>query len=412
MSCLYIGLGGTGIDAVKAVVERNQLNKTDCAKDKYVLIDTDVHQRGDIPKVLHRAFIAIGEKAPDQIKKGLLNSPQREWFLDWYDYYECDHPLNDGTGMVRPYGRIALLSKYEEVYHRLSSVLCELERGLATDELLHVIVFTGSCGGTGSAITLDILYMIRTIMMSGVIHDVEKCNNISLLVAMPQLWISMSRKDYTQYSPTLEYNLTANAVAFFTELQSAIDNSDDVSSLYKPLMPPAEWMKDEPFVPFSCCCVFESNRMIKGEVSNNMAEVASVLSRIDDSDIFWGMAKSMSVVSYHHLPEDFLDVATLRRYSALVDMDLAVDHLERQKVCYMYRPDFHVPIDVLNLYDDNIIGIKVEEQGGVDVLSFHSFSFKDYAFYKQYISRSDGRWAYVDKRFARKIVDSGLNGYE
>ena len=400
MSNLYIGLGGAGTDAVKAVYDKNQLNNVSCNKEQYLLIDTDCPSREKLPDVLQKAFIEIGSKSPEQIKNEVLNSPQREWFLDWYDYYECDHPLNEGTGMVRPYGRIALLSNYEEVHHRLSSALCELERGLATDELLHVIVFTGSCGGTGSAITLDILYMIRTIMMSGVIQDVEKCNNISLLVAMPQLWISMFGMDYTQYAPTLEYNLTANAVAFFTELQSAIDHSDDVSSLYKPLMPPAEWMKDEPFVPFSCCCVFESNRMTKGQVSNNMAEVAYTLSRVDDSEIYWGMANSMSVASYHHCQEEFFNVTTLRRCSDIVDMDLAVDHLERQKVCYMYRPDFHVPIDVLNLYDDNIIGIKVEEQVGVDVLSFHSFSFKDYAFYKQYISRSDGRWAFVDKRFA------------
>ena len=409
MSNLYIGLGGAGTDAVNAVYEKNQLNKVSCNKEQYLLIDTDCLSRKYLPDVLQKTFIGIGSKSPDQIRKEVLDSPQRECLLDWYDYYECDHPLNDGTGMVRPYGRIALISKYEEVYHRLSSALCELERGLATDELLHVIVFTGSCGGTGSAITLDILYMIRTIMMSGVIHDVEKCNNISLLVAMPQLWISIIGKDYTQYAPTLVYNLTANAVAFFTELQSAIDHSDDVSSSYKPLVPPAEWMKDESFVPFSCCCVFESNRMTKGEVSRNMAEVAYSLGRVDDSDIFWGMAKSMSVVSYHHFPEEFLNVATLLRYSALVDMDLAVDHLERQKVCYVYRPDFHVPIDVLNLYDDSIIGIKVEEQVGVDVLSFHSFSFKDYAFYQQYRSRSDGRWAYVDKRFARKIIESYLD---
>lgn len=412
MSNLYIGLGGAGTDAVKAVYKKNQLNKVSCNKEQYLLIDTDCLSREYLPDVLQRAFIEIGSKSPDQIKKGVLDSQQREWLLDWYDDYECNHSLTDGSGTIRPYGRIALLPKYDEIYHRLSSALCELERGLATDELLNVIVFTGSCGGTGSAITLDILYMIRTIMMSGVIHDVEKCNNISLLVAMPHLWISMAGRNYDHYDAFLEYKFSANAIAFFTELQSAIDNSDDVLSLYNPLVPPAEWMKDEPFVPFSCCCVFESNRMTKGEVSNNMAEVASVLSRIDDSDIFWGMAKSMSVVSYHHLKEEFFNVTAIRRCSAIVDMDLAVDHLERQKVCYMYRPDFHVPIDVLNLWGEGFMGIKVQDQVGVDVLSFHTFSFKDYAFYQQYRSRSVGRWAYVDKRFARIIVDSGMNGRE
>jgi hypothetical protein len=316
--------------------------------------------------------------------------------------------LHDGTGTVRPYGRIALLSEYHEVYHRLSSVLCELERGLAIDELLHVIVFTGSCGGTGSAITLDILYMIRTIMMSGVIHNVEKCNNICLLVPMPQLWVSMVGRNYDHYDPSLEYKFSANSVAFFAELQSAIDSSDVTPSPYYPLVPPTEWMKDLPFVPFSCCCAFESNRMTKKLVCHNMAEVACALSRVNDSDIYWGMANSMSVASCHHLPEESLDVASLRRYSEIVDMDLAVDHLKRQKVCYMFRPEFKVPIEVLNLGNEDIIGFKTKEQKGVDVLSFHSFSFKDYAFFKQYRVRSDGRWAFVDKKFAHKVVDSGI----
>ncbi len=409
MSSLYIGLGGFGIEAVKAVFERNQRNEISCSKDDYLLIDTDVHSERDLPRELQKSFIGIGAKTPKQIKEEALNSPQKEWFLDWYDYSDYDNPLIDGTGTVRPYGRIALLSKYDEGYYRLSSVLCEVERGLDTDELLHVIVFTGSCGGTGSAITLDILYMIRSIMMSGVIHNVEKCNNICLMVALPQLWISMVGSNYDHYDPSLEYKFSANAVAFFAELQSAIDHSDVTPSPYYPLVPPAEWMKNMPFVPFSCCCVFESNRMTESQVWHNMAEVACTLNRIDDSDIFWGMADSMSVATYHHLPEESLSVATLRRCSAIVDMDLAVDHLEREKVCYVFRPDFNIPIEILNLGNEKIIGFEAKGQTGVDVVSFHSFSFKDYAFYKQYTARSDGRWAYVDKRFARKVVDSGLD---
>jgi hypothetical protein len=246
-------------------------------------------------------------------------------------------------------------------------------------------------------------------MMSGVIHNVEKCNNICLMVALPQLWISMVGSNYDHYDPSLEYKFSANAVAFFAELQSAIDHSDVTPSPYYPLVPPAEWMKNMPFVPFSCCCVFESNRMTESQVWHNMAEVACTLNRIDDSDIFWGMADSMSVATYHHLPEESLSVATLRRCSAIVDMDLAVDHLEREKVCYVFRPDFNIPIEILNLGNEKIIGFEAKGQTGVDVVSFHSFSFKDYAFYKQYTARSDGRWAYVDKRFARKVVDSGLD---
>ncbi len=409
MSCMYIGLGGFGIDAAKAVFERSQKDKNCFSKDKYLLIDTDAQQREELPEELQKSFIGIREKAPNQIKEEVLNSPQKEWFSDWYDWYDRDSSLLDGTGTVRPYGRIALLSKYDEVYHCLSSTLCEMESELDTDELLHVIVLTGSCGGTGSAITLDILYMIRTIMMSGVIRNVEKCNNICLLVAMPQLWISMAGMNYDHYDPFLEYKFTANAVAFFTELQSAINSSDVNPSSYSPLVPHADWMKDLPFVPFNCCCVFESNRMTKSQVCNKMAEVACALGRVVDSDIYWGLANSISVVSCNHLQEEFFSAFSLHSCSEIVDIDLSVDRLKREKVCYLVRPDFKIPIEVLNLsLSGNITRLKVKEQTGIDVLSFYNFSFKDYAFYKQYRARSDGRYAFVDKKFALKVVNSGL----
>ena len=403
MSNLYIGLGGAGIDAVKAIYNRSHFKEDLCDKNQYLLIDTDAHSKQNLPEVLQSSFIEIGSKSPDRIKEEMMNSPQKEWFSNWYDYYDCNYPLLDGTGTVRPYGRIALLSKYDEVYQRMSSTLCNLERGLDTCELLHVIVCTGSCGGTGSAIALDILYMIRTIMMSGVISDVERCNNVCLLVAMPQMWISMVGSNYDYYDPSLEYKFTANAVAFFAELQSAIDGSDVTPSPYYPLIPPTERMKDLPFVPFSCCCAFESNRMTKSEVLQNMAEVACVFSRVDDSDIYWGMANSISVATDHHLQEESFSVANLRRCSEIVDMDLAVDRLKREKVCYLYRPDFNIPIEILNLVNEGIVGFEAKGQRGVDVLSFHSFSFKDYAFYRQYRARSDGRFAYVDKKSAQSV---------
>ena len=240
------------------------------------------------------------------------------------------------------------------------------------------------------------------------IRNVEKCNNICLLVAMPQLWISMAGMNYDFYDPSLEYKLTANAVAFFTELQSAINSSDETPSSFSPLVPHSDWMKDLPFVPFSCCCVFESNRMTKRQVCNNMAEVACALSRVVDSDIYWGMANSMSVVSCNHLQEESLGIVALRSCSEIIDIDLAVSRLKREKVCYLVSSDFKIPIAVLNLGNENIIGIEAKKQTGIDVLSFHNFSFKDYAFYKQYRARSDGRYAYVDKKFALKVVNSGL----
>ena len=82
MGNLYIGLGGFGIDAVKAVFERNQDDEISNSKDEYLLIDTDTHSERDLPEILQRSFIGIGEKTPTQTKEEALNSPQKEWFLN------------------------------------------------------------------------------------------------------------------------------------------------------------------------------------------------------------------------------------------------------------------------------------------------------------------------------------------
>ena len=81
MSNLYIGLGGAGVDAVKAVCNKKQ-SWDDFRRDRFLLIDTDIHDRNDLPEILREGFVDIGEKSPCQIKADALNSPLRRWFLE------------------------------------------------------------------------------------------------------------------------------------------------------------------------------------------------------------------------------------------------------------------------------------------------------------------------------------------
>ena len=73
--------------------------------------------------------------------------------------------------------------------------------------------------------------MLNTILKSGSFPNVERCDNVYLLVAMPEMWIEYA-------NPDLKYKYVSNAVAFFTELQFAIDNKNTIPSPYYPAVPP------------------------------------------------------------------------------------------------------------------------------------------------------------------------------
>ena len=62
MSNLYIGLGGVGIDAAKAVCEKACTEGSNQCNNSYVLIDTDFGSKNCIPDSLQRSFIDIGDQ--------------------------------------------------------------------------------------------------------------------------------------------------------------------------------------------------------------------------------------------------------------------------------------------------------------------------------------------------------------
>ena len=271
MNNLYIGLGGTGINALKAIYEKTCTEENNQCNNSYILIDTDFGSMNCLPNSLQRSFIDIGSESPSKIKVRALQSPLKRWFVGWYDWYDQSFPLNNGSGAERIYGRLGLFANYEVIYHYLSATLCQLAAELHPEDSLKIFVVTGSCGGTGSAIMMDILYMINTILKSGSVPNAERCDNVYLLVAMPEMWIEHT-------NPDLQYKYTSNAVAFFTELQFAIDNKYTIPSPYYPAVPPKEWMEDRPFSPFRHGYALESRGKSKEQVSFGMADLVCSLS--------------------------------------------------------------------------------------------------------------------------------------
>lgn len=270
MNSLYIGLGGAGIEAAVTIFKKQSLVEGNLASNRYLLIDTAFATEKTIPEALRKDFIDIGAKSPNQIKQEMLNSPLKRWFVGWYDWYDHDHPLHEGSGTVRQYGRIGLLGRYDEVYQRLSTVISQSEQALSPTEQLNIFVITGSCGGTGSGIALDVLYMINTIMRSGIIQDIERCNNVYFLMALPEMYLENEKAD-------VQYNFISNAMAFFTELQFVMDNASVIPSPYYPIVPPKEWMQNVPFAPFKRGFAVESSKKTRQQMSQDMANLSCIL---------------------------------------------------------------------------------------------------------------------------------------
>lgn len=273
MNNLYIGLGGAGINALNEVYEKTCTEESNQCNNKYVLIDTDLYSRNSLSNSLQRSFIDIGAESPSQIKARALQSPLKRWFVGWYDGYDYPFSINDGSGAIRSNGRIGLYGKYDDIYQRLSTILCQSATELHPEDLLKIFVVTGSCGGTGSAILMDIMYLLNTILKSGSVPNAERCDNVFLLVAMPEMWIG-----YYDKNLNVQHKLISNAVAFFTELQFAIDNKNAIPSPYYPAIPPKKWMEDRPFSPFRHGYALESRGKSKEQVSFGMADLVCSLS--------------------------------------------------------------------------------------------------------------------------------------
>ena len=261
MGSLYIGLGGAGINAVAAIYKKKKEVDDNRDSDCYLLIDRDSMTSQQLPESLSGSFIDIGEQSPIKIKKYALNSPMKRWFVGWYDYYDIETPMHESFSCVRQHGRIALFGAYQSVYHRLLDNINQQEQSLILNEQLHIYVVTGSCGGTGSAILLDVLYMINTITRLNDIKNVTVC----LLVVLPELWIGYEE-------PIARHNNIANAVAFFTELQFVLDNRHTTPSPFYPVIPPSKWMENEPFNPFDYGYAVDSSGKTKEQVSRTIAD--------------------------------------------------------------------------------------------------------------------------------------------
>ena len=179
---VLIGLGGTGIDALRTV-------KTQVHRHLQPDDPDAVH-----PEYAHIRFLGIDTAAGEDFSRwsdgefardGLLPLDRTEYFsiairdvkmkhklapenrhdLDWLRWEDISAPNLSmaGAGGIRQVGRFLLMDKSEEFAARLETEIRLAKQGLNSPEI-NIHIFSGLSGGTGSGCFLDVCYLVRDVL--------------------------------------------------------------------------------------------------------------------------------------------------------------------------------------------------------------------------------------------------------
>ena len=178
---VLIGLGGTGIDALRMiktqVYSRLKADNPDAAVPRYqhirfLGVDTTVKCK-DGPEnqdnVKDCTVMALDDtemfsianphvKAAFAAPKGLEMRPE----LSWLRWKNIDAPgsITASTGGIRQVGRFMMMEKSAAFMSRVEQEINEAKAGLV-NPTVNIHIFTGLSGGTGSGCFLDVCYMVQ-----------------------------------------------------------------------------------------------------------------------------------------------------------------------------------------------------------------------------------------------------------
>lgn len=179
---LAIGLGGTGVRALSRLKQSvyhqlradNEDNPGEPIKNykhiQFLAIDSD---DSDIRKIKgyprldsQNEFFSLHDenlKASLQDKNAIKDNPR----LRWMDIDRINELLSpDGAGGIRQIGRYLLIKKSQEFRSMISGKITQAMENMGNAKI-HVYIFAGISGGTGSGCFLDTCYMVRRILEEG-----------------------------------------------------------------------------------------------------------------------------------------------------------------------------------------------------------------------------------------------------
>ena len=174
-ACVMIGIGGTGIDAIRKL-----------KKEIYQRIEPDAHTDNSVPQYRKIKFLAIDTDSKnldadnydasaispnekfsihDPYLLSLLEQPEvlhqkenMEWISDGLRLAGAD-----GAGGVRQAGRYCLMKKSSALRARITQLIADAMAEAGRAEI-NIHIFAGLSGGTGSGCFLDVCYIVREIV--------------------------------------------------------------------------------------------------------------------------------------------------------------------------------------------------------------------------------------------------------
>lgn len=201
----FIGLGGCGLKTVAELSKKfGQQDMTD-PEFLYTYIDTDGSTLNKIntdgPVISNQDFINLGDTNPFQVYKKNIGSrtPEavrlKEWMIEQgkdHEFTLSNSALSDGASAQRMVGRTAMFYKYgaiESEFRRKIAVFQRNNNNNNTTVDANLWVFASSCGGTGSSLILDALYLLNRLVN----ETMGAAPNLKLVLFMPEPFIEANR---------------------------------------------------------------------------------------------------------------------------------------------------------------------------------------------------------------------------
>lgn len=202
----FIGLGGCGLKTVSDLQKR--LCPTgDFSEYQFTYVDTDDEtvKKINTDQVIIRPgdLVNIGDTNPYQVYNSALGgSTQREKRMtEWVipqggngaaRFTLPNNFLCDGARGQRMIGRTGFYYRYDDIESEIRaklSTFAEFDKEASHNQIPQIWVVASSCGGTGSSMTLDVLYLIHKLVNEGWHSDPE----LRLVLFMPQPFIEANR---------------------------------------------------------------------------------------------------------------------------------------------------------------------------------------------------------------------------
>ena len=244
---LFIGLGGCGLQTVAQLSKKLASLEDEDSKYMYLYVDTDEETRRSINAneqiISPTDFVNLGGTNPykvyDQAVKGAAakgNDPKYRRVLEWAPTQELGHltfpnrSLADGAMAQRIVGRTGLAQNADAIKRALTERLAQFQdhkdAGSETVES-DIWVVASSCGGTGSSLSLDVLYLINRITNEQQTKDAF----VKLVLFMPEPFIEHNKGKAHEVN-----NHIMNGYAYLWELnafkQRIVDGGKDIFSYF------------------------------------------------------------------------------------------------------------------------------------------------------------------------------------